>query len=101
MAMLTCCAWLLREAEEESGLSSLQVVNPAIFDVDVHWIPERGERENFVRGHWHYDVRFLLRADANEQLQLNREAKALCWVDLKEAKVWNDESLRRMALKVS
>jgi 8-oxo-dGTP pyrophosphatase MutT (NUDIX family) len=91
----------MREAQEESGLSTLEVVNPAIFDVDVHWIPERGELQNFVPGHWHYDVRFLLRADCAAPLQLNREAKSLRWVNLMEVKTWNDESLRRMALKVT
>ena len=32
----------LREAEEESGLSSL-VVEAELFDLDRHWIPERGD----------------------------------------------------------
>ena len=38
----------LREAEEESGLSGLTVEAP-IFDLDRHWIPERGN----VPVHWH------------------------------------------------
>lgn len=43
----------LREAEEESGLPGLSLESAAIFDLDRHWIPARGE----VAGHWHYDVR--------------------------------------------
>ncbi len=35
----------LREAEEESGLPGL-TVDPGLFDLDRHWIPERGD----VRG---------------------------------------------------
>ncbi len=89
----------LREAQEESGLTSLRTVSSDIFDVDVHWIPERGANQAFVPGHWHYDVRFLLRANANEPLQINHEAKAWRWVDVTELQDHEDESLRRMALK--
>ena len=49
----------LREAEEETGLTSLQVVSPAI-DLDVHSIPERGDEPT----HLHLDVRFLVIAPA-------------------------------------
>ena len=91
----------LREAQEESGLSRLQVLSPAIFDVDVHWIPERGKGHELVPGHWHYDVRFLLGADSSSSLQLNPEVTALRWVGLNEVKAWDEPSLRRMALKVS
>lgn len=49
----------LREAEEETGLTSLQVVSPAI-DLDVHSIPERGDEPT----HLHLDVRFLVIAAA-------------------------------------
>jgi 8-oxo-dGTP pyrophosphatase MutT (NUDIX family) len=90
----------LREAKEESGLTSLEVVSTTVFDVDVHWIPERPAAQNHVPGHWHYDVRFLLRADSAAPLSLNEEAKALRWVDLDEVKTWSEQSLRRMALKV-
>ena len=45
----------LREAEEETGLGSLQVRTPAI-DLDIHSIPARGDEPT----HWHLDVRFLV-----------------------------------------
>ena len=89
----------LREAQEESGLLSLQAVSSDIFDVDVHWIPQRGAEQTFVPGHWHYDVRFLLRASENEPLQINHEAKAWRWVDLNEITQFAEDSLSRMARK--
>ncbi len=49
----------LREAEEETGLTSLQVITPAI-DLDIHTIPERGDEPE----HLHLDVRFLVIAPA-------------------------------------
>ncbi len=59
----------LREAQEESGLRSVAVVTPAIFDLDVHEIPARREDP----AHLHYDLRFLIEADADEPLVISAE----------------------------
>ncbi len=84
----------LREAEEEIGLTDL-VVEPDIFDLDRHWIPERpGEP-----GHWHYDVRFVVRATGDETLRGNGESRALAWRDIDDLAAGDhiDASLARMA----
>ncbi len=84
----------LREAEEETGLTGL-TVEPAIFDLDRHWIPARpGEP-----GHWHYDVRFLVRAGDDETLRGNGESKRLAWRSVADVAGDDaiDPSLRRMA----
>lgn len=86
----------LREAEEESGLSGL-VVDPTLFDLDRHWIPEhRG-----VLAHWHYDVRYVVRAGSNEAFVVSEESHALAWRDIAGLKDDDaaDQSLRRMAGK--
>ncbi|PJK12000.1 NUDIX hydrolase [Lysobacteraceae bacterium NML95-0200] len=84
----------LREACEESGLHGL-VLAPEIFDIDKHWIPAHGA----VPGHWHYDVRYVLRAGADENFVISEESLALAWRDI--ATLAEDEggdaSLRRMA----
>ena len=64
----------LKEAEEESGLVDL-VVEPALFDLDRHWIPERGD----VPGHWHYDARYVVRATGSEDFAVSDESHALAW----------------------
>jgi 8-oxo-dGTP pyrophosphatase MutT (NUDIX family) len=86
----------LREAEEESGLVDL-AVDPAILDLDRHAIPARGSEPE----HWHYDVRFVVRATGSEEFVLNEESLALAWkpvADIAEDPA-ADESLRRMARK--
>lgn len=86
----------LREAEEESGLCDL-VVEPGIFDLDRHRIPARaGEPE-----HWHYDVRFVVRAAGSEAFAVSDESHALAWREIAQlaASAGVDESLRRMARK--
>jgi 8-oxo-dGTP pyrophosphatase MutT (NUDIX family) len=86
----------LREAEEESGLTDL-VVEPAIFDLDRHRIPARGDEPK----HWHYDVRYVVRATGSEQFAISDESLALAWKSIRE--IANDASadvsLRRMAGK--
>jgi 8-oxo-dGTP pyrophosphatase MutT (NUDIX family) len=86
----------LREAEEESGLGQL-VVEPAIFDIDAHRIPARGEEAE----HWHYDVRHVVRATGDEEFAISAESLALAWMPVREIATdpQADPSLRRMARK--
>ncbi len=58
----------LREAEEESGLRDL-VIEREIFDLDRHWIPDHGA----VPGHWHYDLRYVVRCCGDEQFAVSEE----------------------------
>lgn len=86
----------LREAIEETGLTNLQL-EQEIYDVDLHRIPARGDEPE----HWHYDVRFVVRAMGDESFVQNEESLALAWFDIQ--KLANDgeldESIRRMARK--
>lgn len=86
----------LTEAEEESGLSGL-TIESAIFDLDRHWIPEH----KGVPAHWHYDVRYVVHAGANEDYVVSDESHDLAWREI--ASLVDDEgadpSLRRMARK--
>jgi 8-oxo-dGTP pyrophosphatase MutT (NUDIX family) len=86
----------LREAAEESGLSDL-TVERNIFDVDRHWIPERSNEP----GHWHYDVRYVVRAGAHDTFAVSDESLDLAWVSIETLATASDtdESLRRMAQK--
>lgn len=86
----------LREAREETGLPGL-VTEPGIFDLDRHWIPEHRE----VPAHWHYDVRFVVRAGFDERFVVSAESHALAWrgIDEVAADAAMDPSLRRMARK--
>jgi len=86
----------LREAEEESGLLDLEV-ETIVFDLDRHRIPARGDEPE----HWHYDVRFVVRARGSEAFVVGEESHALAWRDVAEIARDDaaDVSLRRMARK--
>jgi 8-oxo-dGTP pyrophosphatase MutT (NUDIX family) len=86
----------LREAQEETGVAGLRIEG-GIFDIDRHRIPARaGEPE-----HWHYDVRYVVRAGAEDRFAVNAESRALAWraVTTVAADASLDASLRRMAHK--
>lgn len=84
----------LREADEETGVAGL-TVEGGIFDLDRHRIPARGAEPE----HWHYDVRYVIRAGADDSFVVSEESHALAWVDVES--IANDPaydaSLRRMA----
>lgn len=86
----------LREAEEETGLAGLHV-DGGIFDIDRHRIAARGNEPE----HWHYDLRYVVRASADESFVVNAESHALAWRPVNEvaADETLDTSLRRMARK--
>ena len=86
---------VLKEAQEESGLPGLSVQGDSIFDLDRHWIPER----KGVPGHWHYDVRYVVRAGADENYVVSDESHDLAWRPIAGMADDPDESLSRMARK--
>jgi len=86
----------LREAGEESGLTDL-IVEPAIFDIDRHRIPARPNEPE----HWHYDVRYVVRATRGEDFVVGDESHDLAWrrIDELAGDETVDASVRRMAAK--
>lgn len=86
----------LREAEEETGLHGLRV-DPRVYDLDRHRIPVRGAEPE----HWHYDVRFVVRAGEDEAFVVSDESHALAWRSIREiaGDAAIDDSVRRLARK--
>ena len=87
----------LREAEEETGLRTSLVPSPAIFDLDIHPIPQRKD----FPAHLHYDIRFRVIADEREPLVISDESTGLKWFDLTELEelTGNNPSVMRMVAK--
>lgn len=85
----------LKEAQEETGLADLLLDDGAVYDLDRHWIPERGE----VPGHWHFDVRYVVRNRGSEVFVRNAESLALAWRSIQDIArdPASDGSLVRMA----
>jgi 8-oxo-dGTP pyrophosphatase MutT (NUDIX family) len=88
----------MKEAEEESGLTDFSHVGHGIFDIDIHLIPER-KRDP---AHFHYDVRYVLRANGCLDFTVSEESHDLRWVKLDGVKTLTTEpSMMRMVEKWS
>lgn len=76
----------LKEAQQESGISSIAPVSNVIFDIDIHRIPAcKREPE-----HYHYDIRFLMCVTKDVSAVGNSESKELCWVTKERASLPTD-----------
>lgn len=86
----------LKEAEEESGLAGLRI-EPGIYDLDRHRIPEH----KGVPAHWHYDVRYVVWAGDHEAYVVSDESHDLAWrgIEALASDASADPSVRRMAGK--
>lgn len=90
-------AGALREAGEETGLDC-RPVSEAIFDIDVHRIPARGDEPS----HLHYDLRYLLEADPAQAPGVSAESNALRWFTLAEVAALDcGPSIERMVRKTA
>lgn len=86
----------LKEAEEESGLTTFHLPSPEIFDLDIHLIPARPD----TPAHLHYDVRFLLQTTGDETFTISPESHNLAWVPAPDLPTYTQEpSMLRMRQK--
>jgi len=82
-----------REAEEETGLTSLKLLHTGIFDLDVHPIPARGTEP----AHLHYDIRFLFEGHPDEPFRATPETRDIRWVPCTDVHRYTEsESVLRM-----
>jgi 8-oxo-dGTP pyrophosphatase MutT (NUDIX family) len=87
----------LREAEEETGIARLELLSPAIYDLDIHPIPARKD----FPAHDHYDMRYLIKASTLDTITVSEESHDVRWVELAELERYNTEpSLLRLREKL-
>ncbi len=96
----------LREVREETGLTQLTLPTQdgllVPLDLDVHLIPARfaPSGELLDDAHEHHDVRFLVIAEANQEVAANEESHDLRWCTHEEVlKLTDEESVLRMLSK--
>ena len=83
----------LKEADEETGLDSIEPITRALLDVDIHSIPERGNEPR----HFHYDCRFLFHSTGSDAFTVSEESHDLAWVPMDQITEYtHEESILRM-----
>lgn len=84
----------LKEAQEESGLD-VNLLAPAILDIDIHEIPARKQDP----AHFHFDVRYAMAA-VTRDFSVSDESHALEWAPLVDLERYTQElSILRMRRK--
>jgi 8-oxo-dGTP pyrophosphatase MutT (NUDIX family) len=85
-----------KEIMEETGVEEVRIINPEIFDIDIHLIPANTKDH----AHFHYDIRFLFEADPLKKITANFESKDVKWVALDDVEALNNsDSIMRMVTK--
>ena len=82
-----------QEAEEESGLKGLEILDRMILDIDIHDIPARKTEP----AHKHYDLRLIIHSPKSEDYIVSDESHDLTWAELSTLEKWTtEESILRM-----
>lgn len=77
----------LREANEETGLENLRILNDEIFSLEIITVNGHIKRGKYVSSHVHMNVVYLIEADENEPLRIKPdENSGVKWVDIDEVK---------------
>ena len=75
----------LKEAEEETGLKSIRVLDPNIFIIDALAVFGHFKRGAYVSDHIHLNVAYLLEADEEEEVHIKPdENSGVKWIDINE-----------------
>lgn len=76
----------LKEAKEETGLTSIHHVSDSIYSIEVLTVPAHIKKGNYINAHLHLNVTYLLEADELEELHIKEDENSdLCWMYLDEA----------------
>lgn len=86
--------WAKREAQEETGIENISLLQTEIFDIDVHTIPEKWTEPE----HLHYDIRFIFEASSLNQGNIDpKEISNSQWIPLENIEIFSSSpSLLRM-----
>lgn len=86
----------LKEANEETGLKNLKVLNDEIYSLEVLTVNGHVKRGKYVCSHLHLDCCFLIEADEEETLTINEdENSGVKWVKIEEASILTSEEQMR------
>lgn len=76
----------IREAKEETGITSLRPVSENIFSLEILPVPAHRKYNQYVAPHLHLNLTYILEANDEQQLQVKPdENSAVQWFSLEEA----------------
>lgn len=86
----------MKEAEEETGLKNLKLLNDGIFSLQILPVEPHVKRGKYVPSHLHLDCCYLFEADEKDCIRIKEdENKGVKWVDINKAVDMTTESLMK------
>ena len=83
----------IREAKEETGIVTVNVVKEDIFSLDVIQVKSHIKSGKYVAPHLHLSVAYLLTADESENLSIKEdENSGVKWVNIDEMCLFSNEA---------
>lgn len=77
----------LREVEEETGLQNLELMDDAIYSLEILTVNGHVKRGKYVSSHLHLNLTFLIEANEQEETRIKEEENSgVKWVDMEETK---------------
>lgn len=93
----------LKEAEEETGLKNLKVLDPNIASLEIVTVDGHVKRGEYVSSHVHLNCTFLLEGNEDEMLRIKAdENSGVKWVELDESvKITNEPKMKDIYKKLN
>ena len=93
----------LKEAEEETGLNNLKLLNDGIFGLQILTVDSHIKRGKYVSSHLHLDCCFLFEANEEDELKIKEdENSGVKWINIDEStKITNEEKMKAIYEKLN
>lgn len=93
----------LKEAEEETGLKNLKVLDPNIASLEIVTVDGHVKRGEYVSSHVHLNCTFLLEGNEDEMLRIKvDENSGVKWVELDESvEITNEPKMKDIYRKLN
>lgn len=93
----------LKEAQEETGLSSLKLLSDGIYGIQIVTVDSHIKRGKFVSSHLHLDCCFLFEANEEDELRIKAdENSGVKWIDINDTiKITNEEKMKPIYEKLN
>ncbi len=84
---------VLKEVEEESGLSNVRFIKDDIFSLEILTVSGHEKKGEYVSSHLHLNITYLLEADKAENIRINEDENSkIGWIDLNKINEYSTEA---------
>ena len=84
---------ILKEVEEESGLSNVRFIKDDIFSLEILTVSGHEKKGEYVSSHLHLNITYFLEADKAENIRIKEdENNKIGWIDLNKINEYSTEA---------